>query len=302
MRLTRLQRAIALTACSALAACASAAHADAAVARLRTIAAQSVVAVQGHTGVTTGFGFGPASVVVGTTRRGPLRIITANGVVADVNPDRRAGDISAANRGAAAVASLRAAQTRPRYGEVGYLLGPPLGYAGNKIRRTVLQLDGRAQGDRLRVMGTLPRSFLGAPVVTSRGRVLGAVGSIGARSWALLSVAGVNALIAAPVSSSGGVSAIDTIIGLAFVVITVAAIGAIVMRRRRRNARHPPLRRTGGPDVARLSGGHADASPSAEPPTQPLTPAQPLVRRRDPPPADDLSDFDVVVKSQQVEP
>ena len=41
---------------------------------------------------------------------------------------------------------------------------------------------------------------------------------------------------------------------------------------------------------------------SVEAPTQPLSPAQPLVRRKEPSQTEDPNDFDIVVKPHEVEP
>lgn len=301
MRLKRKPWVLALATCVASAAHAAVPQSGAATARLLTVAGRSVVAVEGASGLNTGFGFGRTSIVIGTSRPGPLEIITASGAVAPVSPYRRAGDVSAASRGTLAVTPLSAARESPRDGEVAYLLGSPLGYGGGKLRQIVVHVVRPSHPNLLTLTGALPRSFLGAPLVTASGRLLGAVDAIESGSWTLLSVVGVKALIVAPAPSSGGSSAIGTI-GVVLAVIAavmVVTLLTIVGLRRRGVVLAPPLRRA---DAAVAASGECVGEPrTVELPTQPLTPMQPLVRRREPLQVDDPNDFDIVVKSHEEE-
>lgn len=300
MRLKRRGRGFTITACMACAVCGTASQASGAVDRLLTVAGRSVVAVEGGAEPTTGFGFTHGSAVLGASQLRSLRIITANGAIISVTPFRHVGDISAARLITTGVAPLPAARRRATDGEVGYLLGPPLGYREDKIRRVVLRVVPTGHGNLLRVTGTLPRPFRGAPLVTSSGHLLGAVDAIASKSWILLPVSGVNALIAAPAARSRGSSVIRTV-GLAsgVLVVMVVAFGTIVMLRRRRTVHH---RRADAPDDAQ-SPERAAAPTSLELPTQPMAPAPPLVRSRAPSQSDDPSDdFDIVVKSRDAEP
>jgi hypothetical protein len=293
VRVKRLVRRVCIFAGAATLPWIALASAAAAKSPLVAIAGRSVVAVQGSHGATTGFGFGGTGLVMGTSQVGSVGIIRVNGAATTVRPYRRTGDLTAANRGGTGIAPLLLASDGPKDGEVAYLLGSPLGYRGYKVQRTVVHLIRPSRGTELLIAGSLRRSYLGAPLVTSQGRLLGAVAAVGSRSWTLLTLAGVDALISAP--PSGGGTPLGALMAATGVVLAVV-IGLVVALRRRR--RGLSRRHRVEHDATVEAAGVLDGAPGSDRPMQAGLPTQPLVRRREPSQIEDEGDFDVVVKSQ----
>jgi hypothetical protein len=144
----------------------------------------------------------------------------------------------------------------------GFVIGPPLGYARHKVRR--VRLDTARAGAQ---PGHLPPAYVGAPVVTARGELIGAVSAVGRRSWSFTSAAELTRLEAKPKPESkhdGGGVPLWAILAAALVVL-IAALGSIALVSRRRRAA---------------------ATATLAPPQVSVRPRQavPLVRRREPAP------------------
>jgi hypothetical protein len=224
-------------------------------------AERSVVATRVDNQLGTGFAFGSnTSVVTGTAGDG-AQVATALG---------RFGDASALDErdGLALVGVPQNLRLVPlpiapaQRSSRAFVIGSPLGYAGRKVRAVRLRSDKAAR--RGAVAGRLPAVFVGAPVVTSRGELIGAVSSVGRSSWTITPATALIRLDAKPQQDDAGVPLWAILAG--GLLILVAALGsiAIVSRRRRATA------------TATLAG----PGPSAVRTRQ----AEPLVRRREPAP------------------
>lgn len=271
-------------------------------ANMAALAERSVVTVVNGTRVTTGFAFNDRTLIVGARSRRPSTVIMASGTAGTSVPERETAEISAGSRpeGSPFVVDTK----RPANGERAYLLAGPVGYEAGKIRRTTLHFVGSAGGTRVQVWGKLPSSFLGAPVVTAHGQLLGAVAEIGPKSWTLMSVSGLAALVSAIGKTAGGSSnAMFVVIGGALLLVLglLAVLGfrwrrRTRMRRPRSTIEHVATAEPGRGAAARR---HAEQGGGFEAVNEQLGASPALVRRRDGSMLADGDDFDIVVKSHQ---
>ena len=159
-----------------------------------------------------------------------------------------------------------------------YVMGSPLGYNPDRIRYVHLPAFTLATTGLLSVPGSLPAAFLGAPIVTQGGRLVGAVASVGAGAWKFAPLGRLQALVAAGSSTEGsGVPILSIVGGAVLVFLAGVAFAMLHSRNRRRRAA----------EEAEMARRRAGATPATEP----------LVVLRTPEPEPD-DDFDVIVKSQ----
>ncbi len=251
------------------------------------VAEQSVAVSQLQTGSATAFAYGPEGGVVTTGSNGSIHMITSTGATFS-------GEVSTSRDGLG-VAHVAALPLRPLIAtsaaSVGhrtpkYILGPPLGYEGGRIR-SVRMPTVRLTGTQLqRIIGALPVKFLGAPVVTTHGRLIGSVANVGAKSWQF---APLGLLKKLAVAHQGTTAPIVPIVVGGLVVFLAGMVFGILRVKRRRDreidlslrqsrARGAAERRAEGPLVR-------SRAPSAE--------QEPIV--------DGDEDFEVIVKPRRDE-
>lgn len=196
------------------------------------VAEHSVGVAQHATGSTTAFAYGAEGGVVAAASNGSIHMITSSGVTVS-------GEISTSREGLGiahvAALPLRAliatAATSIKHRTPKYILGPPLGYKGGPIR-SVQMPTVRLSGSQLQsITGALPAKFLGAPVVTTHGRLIGSVASVGARSWEFAPLGLLEALAVVHHSTSAPV--VSILIGALIVFLAGIAFGVLRMKRRR---------------------------------------------------------------------
>ncbi|MEA2410709.1 MAG: hypothetical protein QOC77_1270 [Thermoleophilaceae bacterium] len=224
-------------------------------------AARSVVAARVDNQLATGFAFGSNTSVVTAAGGKDTGVATAGGRFGLAKVlDKRGG---LALVGVPKDLGLVALPVAARRGvSTAFVIGSPLGYATQKVRAVKLRAASAAHGSR--VAGRLPAGFLGAPVVTSRGELIGAVGAIGRRSWSITPAAALSRLKAKAGDGGGGLPLWAILV--AALALLVAALGSIALVSRRRRA--------------------AATAMHAPPPQVTVRPrqAEPLVRRREPAP------------------
>jgi hypothetical protein len=254
--------------------------------RIRELAMRSVVAIDGPSGIRTGFVFGDHEAVIASGETGNgNRLVTAGGVSFRAQLVSDFGKIAVLGRPHLALPALPAsASPSSAPGAAAYVLGPPLGYEANRLRRVrlpALKLHStRAQA----VTGTLPASFQGAPVLSSHGRVLGAVYTIAAHEWMLEPTKRLLAMLPAHNTSGGGFPLLLVLVGIA-IAIAVAVAGVMLRVRRRRE---------------RASEAASAVQPPASSPVAGEMPRGPLVRRREAvAEVDQAEDFEVVIKGRE---
>ena len=252
---------------------------------LRGVAEHSVAAVHAA-GSTTAFAYGTGGGVVAAASSGSIHIITSTGVTIGGQVNASRDGLSVAHISTLPLHALLAARAAsvsthtPKY-----ILGPPLGYEGGHIRSVHMPVV-RLTGTKPRnITGTLPARFLGAPVVTVRGRLIGAVAGVGARSWKFVPLGAIKEL-AAVHHHGTGVPVVAILIGCLVVLLAGTAIG--ISRMKLRRDRELDLR-------VRQSRAQGAAERRAQ---------GPLVRLRTPseehePTQDEDQDFQVIVKPRR---
>lgn len=252
---------------------------------LRGVAEHSVAAAQHATGSTTAFAYGTEGGVVAAATNGSIHIITSTGVAAS-------GEVSTSRDGLGLVhvaalplrALIATAATSVSRRTPKYILGPPLGYEGGRIR-SVQMPTVRLSGSQLQsITGALPAKFLGAPVVTTHGRLIGSVASVGPRSWEFAPLGLLQALAVVHHGTSAPV--VPILIG--GVIVFLAGMAFAVLRMKRSRDRELELR-------LRQSRARGVAERRAE---------GPLVRLRTPseeqePTQSANEDFEVIVKPRR---
>ncbi len=222
------------------------------------VAEHSVAAAQ-HTGTsTTAFAYGREGGVVAVASAGTVHMVTSNGVTLSAEAGASRDGVDVAHVSTPALRGLTASHaTSVNRRTPKYVLGPPLGYEGGRIR-SVQMPTVRLTGSQLqRISGTLPAKFLGAPVVTTHGRLIGSVANISARSWEFAPLGLLTALTA--LHRGTGVPVVPILVGGVIVFLAGMAFGILRMKRRRdreldlrlrqRRARGVGERRAEGPLV-----------------------------------------------------
>ncbi len=253
--------------------------------RVLSAAEHSVAAAQHPNGTTTAFAFGAeGGVITAATSGESLHAVTSDG-------DTINGAVWAARDGLGvthisglALRTLPASRARTVSGRTAkYVLGPPLGYEAARIRYVhTPRLPLTRLGLRA-VPGSLPGSFLGAPVVTAHGALIGAVAKVGARSWEFAPLALLRELASIKHGASTPVATI--IVGGLIVLLLGAAFG--VWRVRHRRDREQDLH-------ARQRRNHAREPLAQGPLVRSRTPSEPRQGR-------DAEDFEVIVKPRKEE-
>jgi hypothetical protein len=247
---------------------------------LLRVAEHSVAAAQHPTGSTTAFAYGPEGGVI-STGNGSIHAVTSTGVAITGEVSSSRGGLGIAHVSALplrALVATRATSIGKRTPK--YILGPPLGYEGGRIRAARMP-SVRVNGSQLlRVTGRLPTMFLGAPVVTKHGRLIGSVASVGARSWEFAPLGLIEELTA--VHQGTSLPVIPIVIG--GLILFLGGMAFAVLRAKSRRDRELDLRLR----QSRARG----AEPRAD---------GPLVRLRTPgeygePEQDTEEHFDVIVK------
>jgi hypothetical protein len=247
------------------------------------VAEHSVAAGQHTTGSTTTFAYGADGGVIAAATNGSIHMITSTGVTVSGEVSASRDGLGVAHVAALPLRALIATRaTSVGHGTPKYILGPPLGYEGGRIR-SVHMPTVRLTGSRLQsITGALPAKFLGAPVVTTHGRLIGSVASVGPRSWEFAPLGLLKGL--AIVHQGTGAPVLPILIGGLVVFLAGLAFGILRMQRRRDRELDLRLRqsRARGATERRSEG--------------------PLVRLRTPSeeqePAQD-EDFEVIVKTRR---
>lgn len=222
-------------------------------------AERSVVATRVDNHPSTGFSFrSDGWVVTAAGRRSPA-VVTASGRFGETTVLGEEGGLALVRVPEdLGLVPLRTAKRRSVTS--GFVIGSPLGFTGGKVRP--VSLDRARAARRGTQPGRLPSGFVGAPVVTPRGELIGAVGKVGRRSWTLTSAAALTraATKAGEEDEGGGGVPLWGILAVALLVL-VAALGSIALVSKRRRAA---------------------ATAAQQPVTLHPRPAEPLVRRREP--------------------
>lgn len=259
---------------------------------LTQTAASSVAAAQLLGGVRTAFAFGPQTILAGAPAHGSLRLTTANGTTASVTTSGGNSSLAVVRTSQLALRPLAASTVELQGGDEFFVLGAPLGYQAQQIRRVRLPHIVRSGQQMIVVPERLPVTFRGAPVVTVSGHLVGAVAITGSRSWTLDTLGDLQALVSQSATSRAGGLSVVAILAIAIIVIAlIAGAGVVAARRRRSRA------------FATTTPQSAPRQPRSEPVRQA---SQPLVRLRDPHPttheasqSGEADDFDIVLKSRE---
>lgn len=267
-------------------------------------AAASVVSAQSEDATTTGFAFRTAQrVLVASPGPGRTRITAANGQNVELTVPATDGGLASVDASALGLATFARTGTA-RAGSTVYVLGGPLGYAGDPIRAVRLRFSGAAHHGTRAVRGTLPKRLRGAPVVTAGGTLVGAVSRTRPNGWTLSSVAQLerDAEAATKPATDGGIATIVLVGGLLLIALVVALAAALITRRRRR-APAPSVDQPRPVDWNPLARGRRRPPPpgASMPADEPPGAAQvPLVQRREAPAATAPDeDFEIVFKSHE---
>ena len=207
-------------------------EAVAASSRLLGVAEHSVAAAQHATGSTTAFAYGTEGGVVAAASNGSIHMITSTGVTVSGEVSTSRDGLGVAHVAALPLRALIATSaTSISHRTPKYILGPPLGYEGGPIR-SVHMPTVRLTGSQLQsITGALPAKFLGAPVVTTHGRLIGSVASVGIRSWEFAALGLLEELAA--VHHGTSVPVVPILIGGLIVFLAGIAFGILRMQRRR---------------------------------------------------------------------
>jgi hypothetical protein len=261
-------------------------------AHLSGVASRGVLAARGEAGVRTAFAFeDERTIVVGADAGGAIQLITSSGVAASGEPSSREGRLGAMEVQGLGLVPLR----RSDAGEIPagtrvYVLGSPLGYGADRIRSVSLPTIALASTHLVRVLGSLPSAFEGAPVVTQEGRVIGAVARVGVGTWSLAPRGRLLALVAGTGrSSSAGVPLLSLLAGALVIFIAGAGLGVMRTRRRRR-------RELEASELRRRRAAARSGAPLQQPLVQLRTPEP-----ESPAPAGEEAeeDFDVILKPRE---
>jgi hypothetical protein len=261
---------------------------------LTILADSGVVAVAEPMGIRTGFAFGESKfVIVGGARTAKTHLITAHGLSATGIGANQDGGLAALYVPTLHLLALRASGAREIHSETAvYVLGAPLGYS-ERIRPVRLPEIALASTRAVVIGGRLPRSFLGAPVVTRSGRLVGAVASIGTTNWTFATRSRLEMLLTTSVKPGAGNRnpAIALTVVLFVAILATCALVSVRMRRKRRDRENKPV-------VVR----HTQSPPrrSTEDPLEEPTlhATQPLVRKRETEAIED-EDFNIILKSRE---
>jgi hypothetical protein len=195
------------------------------------VAEHSVAAAQHPTGSTTAFAYGVEGGML-TAGSGSVHAVTSTGVAITGELSTSRDGLGVAHVSALPLRALVAtratsiSQRTPKY-----ILGPPLGYEGGRIRAVRMPTVRVSGSQLLRVSGMLPAKFLGAPVVTTHGRLIGSVASVGARSWEFAPLGLIQELTA--VHQGTSVPILPIVIGGLVVFLAGMAFGILRVKRRR---------------------------------------------------------------------
>lgn len=253
----------------------------------RVVAAgeQSVAAVQHSTGANSAFAFGPeGGVVTAAVSGASFHAVTSNGTTISGDVALSRDGLGVAHISGLPLRGLIASRARAISGHAAkYVLGPPLGYEAGRIRYIRMPSVGLSGRDLQGVAGSLPTSFVGAPVVTSHGTLIGSVAGVGAGKWEFAPLALLEELTA--VHHSEGVPLLPIVVGGLIVFFGGAVFGVIRAKRRREREQDLRLRQR----RARTAAEHRAEGP--------------LVRLRTPPDSEptppEEDDFDVIVKPRR---
>lgn len=248
--------------------------------RLAGLAARSVVAAREGPEGDTGFAYGKAdTLIVGARVGSGVKLITGTGSSSSGRGVGASEGLTVVHLGGLGLATLmKSAAHRVSSGTVAFVLGPPLGYESERIRPARLPSLSPDATKPVKVRGALPHAFLGAPVLTRGGRLIGAVAKIGTHTWTLAPRGVLDRLVAS--TAQGGTSGppiLAVLVGALIVFAAGAAIGVTRSKRRRLRAIEATERR------------RRRAQGRAEP-----TLNEPLVQFRATEHADD--EFEVIVK------
>lgn len=249
-------------------------------------AADGVLAVKGPSGHTmTGFAFATAQKVVLPVAAGVSpSLIDSAGTTGHAARVGMLDTLALVRPSGLSLSPLRASTAgHVSRATATYVLGPPLGYEANHIRRVTLPHLSLSSRRLVTVGGTLAPADLGAPVVTAGGRLVGAVAGVGSRSWRLAPLGRVRELLVVKRSSdSSGPPILPLLGGALLVFLGGVAFGVLRARRVRERRTEAAVRRM------RRAQAHE-------------RPEEPLVLRREsessaPDPA--AEDFEVIIKPQ----
>jgi hypothetical protein len=291
----KLRPFISILSAASLALMAISTNARATPSNLTALADSGVVAVAEPMGIRTGFAFGDSKfVIVGGARTAKTHLITAHGLSATGIGTNQDGGLAALYVSTLHLLALRASDAREIHSETAvYVLGAPLGYNGERIRPVRLPEIALASTRAVVIGGRLPRSFLGAPVVTRSGRLVGAVASIGTTNWTFATRSRLEMLLTTSVKPGAGNrnSAIAVTVVLFVAILATCALVSVRMGRKRRDRENKPVvvRHTQSPPR------RSTEAPLEEPT---LHATQPLVRRRETEAIQD-EDFIIILKSRE---
>lgn len=199
---------------------------------LSRVAERSVAAVQGQGGSSTAFAYGHEGGLFAASGSGPIHAVTGSGVAITGEPTSSRDGVSVAHVSALPLTALLATTASSvSVRAAKYVLGPPLGYEGGHIRSVRMPTVHLTGTTTQRISGVLPGKFLGAPVVTAHGRLIGSVASVGPRSWEFAPLGMLNEL--AVVHSSSGVPVLAIVLGALIIFAGGAVFGVLRMKRRR---------------------------------------------------------------------
>ncbi len=199
---------------------------------LQRVAERSVAAAQHPTGTTTAFAYGGEGGLFAASSSGAIHVVTSDGVAITGEPTNSRDGVSVTHVSALPLTTLVATTvSRVSARAAKYVLGPPLGYEGGRIRSLRMPMVQLTRGTTERIQGALPAKFLGAPVVTTHGRLIGSVASVGPRSWEFAPLALLRELAVAHSSSEVPILAI--VLGALIVFAAGAAFGILRVKRRR---------------------------------------------------------------------
>jgi hypothetical protein len=261
--------------------------------QLAQIADASVAAARDAQGLRTAFAFGKGIVITIAGTSNELHLITASGASDIVNSSAKAGSLVALDTHSVPLRPLVPDTANVRTGAIAYVLGTPLGYQTRQLRRFVLPALAARSRRRLAIPGQLPRSFLGAPVVTQAGRLIGVVADTNVHNWTLVPRAQLQVLAATATGSGGGGLSTLAILGGVLLVIVIVGCSAVLLAGRRRR------RAFGATTSHQQDRTPPETSAESTDSFQHLT--QPLVRLRTPTANGSTDDFDVVLRPQEDE-
>lgn len=248
-------------------------------------ARDSVVAVRTDDGLATGFRFGPAGQIVTAAAAGPYRVTSGTGAGGEADEAATRDGVTVLRVDGLRLRALRQAERQVAAGRRVFVIGPPVGFGAKADAVRTAR-----RGSQTILSGKLAANRTGAPVLDTAGRLVGMVGIKVRGGRHLLPVASLRRATTAAEAGDDGRPLWQFIAAGAVLLALLAAIGALVGRRRRR------ARPVSSPAVDPAIAETQVFAP--EPPGVPVeAQSQPLVRRRETADEPD-EDFDILFRSR----